>query len=61
MTTEIVNQTFVVGWGTLSLVISGIAKAFNRGGLLWWFLGLIGGPLTLFVLVIIGKDKKADF
>ena len=59
MTTEIVNQTFVVGWGTLSLVISGIAQAFNKSGLLWWFLGLIAGPFALFILVIIGKEQES--
>ena len=42
----------VVGWFTLSLIISGIAQGMNRSGFGWWLAGLIAGPLALFILVV---------
>ena len=45
-----------VGWFSLSLIISGLAKALNRNGLLWWILGILTGPVALFILVVLGKE-----
>lgn len=47
-----------VGWFSLSLIISGLAKALNRSGLKWWILGLLFGPLALLFLVIAGKIEE---
>ena len=41
-----------VTWGSLSLVIAGIAQGKNRSGLGWWIGSLIFGPLALFCLVV---------
>ena len=46
----------VVGWFSLSLIIAGLAKAMNRNGLLWWILGILTGPVALFILVVLGKE-----
>lgn len=46
-----------VGWFSLSLIIAGLAKALNRNGLLWWILGILTGPLALFILVVLGKAE----
>lgn len=46
----------VVGWFSLSLIIAGLAKALNRNGLLWWILGILTGPVALFILVVLGKE-----
>jgi hypothetical protein len=46
---------YVVGWGTLALITSGIAQGKNRSGLWWFLLGLLGGPITLFVLLLLRK------
>jgi hypothetical protein len=43
------------GWGTLSLIIAGIAQGKNRSGLAWWLLGLIFGPLALLVLLFLDR------
>lgn len=49
-----------VTWFSLSLIISGIAQGMNRSGWLWWFFGLIAGPLALLCLVLAGKVKLEE-
>lgn len=46
---------YFVGWGTLALITGGIAQGKNRSGLWWFLLGLLGGPITLFVLLLFSK------
>lgn len=48
---------FVVEWFIFSLIISGIAKALDRNGLFWWLMGIIGGPIALLVLVLLGPNR----
>ena len=45
---------FVVGWGTLSLINAGLAQAKGRSGLVWWLLSLLLGPVTTFLIVVLG-------
>src|SRR5262245_57261635 len=46
------NQIQVsIGWGTLSLIVAGIAQGKNRSGLAWWLLSLIFGPFALLILL----------
>ena len=54
------TTAFVVGWGTLSLVIAGIAQGKNRSGLAWWFWASLFGPVALFFLVLAEKKKYSD-
>ena len=50
------NQTeFFVGWGTLSLINSGLAQSKGRSGLLWWLISLFLGPIATFLVVILPK------
>lgn len=58
MTPEVTEP--VVGWVTLSFIISGIAQGMNRGGFSWWLLGLFLGPLALFILVLCGKVEPEE-
>ncbi len=58
-TADRVIQSYGAGWGTLSLLIAGLAQAFNRSGFGWWILGLLGGPVTLAILVLMGKESEA--
>jgi hypothetical protein len=44
-------QDFAVGWGTLALLNAGVAQGKNRGGLNWFLLSLLLGPIASFVLV----------
>lgn len=50
-----VNGEFAVGWGTLAMIIAGIAQGKKRSGLGWFILGMILGPLALFILLILPK------
>ena len=42
---------FAVGWGTLSLINAGLAQSKGRGGLNWWLLSLLLGPLATLLIV----------
>lgn len=44
-------EPFFVGWGTLALVNAGLAQGKNRGGLNWFLLSLLLGPVATFALV----------
>jgi hypothetical protein len=46
-----VGQEFAVGWGTLAMINAGLAQSKNRGGLSWFLLSLLLGPVATFVLV----------
>ena len=52
------ENEFVIGWSTLSLIVSGQAQALNRSGLLWWLFALFTGPFALFCLVVAGKNPE---
>jgi len=46
-------SAWFVGWGTLALIVSGVAQGMNRGGFFWFVMALIAGPVALAILVII--------
>jgi type IV secretory pathway VirB2 component (pilin) len=46
---------FAVGWGTLSLINAGLAQGKGRGGLLWWLLSLLLGPVATLIIVLLPK------
>ena len=53
--------TFVVGWGTLSLINAGLAQSKGRSGLAWWLLSLLLGPVgTLLIVVLDRPTQKAE-
>lgn len=56
---HIFRPHFGIGWGLLSLMTAGIAQGKNRGGLNWWLLSLLLGPVALFALVAF-CDKLPD-
>ena len=37
---------YVVGWGTLALINAGLAQGKGRGGLDWFLISLVLGPLA---------------
>ena len=47
----ITNPSFYVGYGTLALINAGLAQGKNRGGLNWFLLSLLLGPIATFILV----------
>lgn len=42
-----------IGWGTLSLINTGLAQSKNRSGFLWFFISLFLGPIATFMIVIL--------
>jgi len=49
------DQNYVVGWGTLTLINAGLAQGKNRSGLNWFLLSIFLGPLATFILLFMGK------
>ena len=49
MTTE--SSGYVLGWGSLALLIAGVAQGKNRSGLAWFFLTVLLGPIATLILV----------
>lgn len=49
------NQSFFVGWGTLSLINAGLAQSKGRSGLNWWLVSLFLGPLATFLIVVLDR------
>lgn len=52
------QTTYYAGWGTLSLLNSGLAQAKGRSGLGWWALSLLLGPIATFLIVILASLDK---
>ena len=52
-------EQWAVGWGTLALVNAGIAQGKNRGGLAWFCVSMLIGPVATFFLVAL-CDKIRD-
>jgi len=55
MSLDLNADTYIVGWGCLSLIISCLAQGKNRSGFGWWLGGLLLGPVALFFLTIASK------
>lgn len=48
-------EGYFVGWGTLALINAGLAQGKNRGGLNWFLLSLLLGPIATFLIVFLNK------
>ena len=49
---------YAVGWFTLCLINAGLAQAKGRGGLIWFFLSLLLGPIATLLIVVLDPVKK---
>ena len=56
--TVIVRESAVVGWGTLALINAGLAQGKLRGGLNWFLLSLLLGPIATFLIVVLDPPKQ---
>ena len=54
------NSGFFVGWGTLSLINAGLAQSKGRGGLAWWLISLLLGPVATFLIVVLPKETPSS-
>lgn len=53
---------FAVGWFTLALINAGLAQSKGRGGLNWWLLSLLLGPIATLLIVVmepLGRNRPA--
>ena len=46
------SKEYVVGWGTLALINAGLAQSKGRGGMNWFLISLLLGPLATLLLVV---------
>jgi hypothetical protein len=53
------HPEFFVGWGTLSLINTGLAQSKGRSGLLWWLASLFLGPIATLLIVVSAKLPPA--
>jgi hypothetical protein len=53
-----IESTYVVGWGTLSLINAGLAQGKGLSGLNWWLASLLLGPIA--TLLILAQDRPAE-
>ena len=51
------NGPFFVGWGTLALLVAGVAQGKGHSGLLWFILALFLGPLALLILLFLANRR----
>jgi len=51
------NGPFFVGWGTLALLVAGVAQGKGHSGLLWFILSLFLGPIALLILLFLGNRR----
>ena len=49
------NSSFFVGWGTLSLINAGLAQGKGRSGLAWCLISLLLGPIATFLIVLLNR------
>jgi hypothetical protein len=56
LTVELMQPSYYLGWGTLSLINAGLAQGKNRSGLLWFIVSLLLGPIATFLIVVLPKE-----
>jgi hypothetical protein len=54
------DHTYGVGWGTLMLINAGLAQGKGRGGLVWFLLSIILGPIATLLIVLLPPIKPAQ-
>lgn len=47
------DDGYILGWGTLSLINAGLAQGKRRGGLAWFMISIILGPIATFLIVVL--------
>ena len=52
------DSSFFVGWGTLSLINAGLAQGKGRSGLVWCLISLLVGPIATFLIVILSHVEN---
>jgi hypothetical protein len=55
----VIDTSYYAGWGTLSLINAGLAQSKNRGGLNWFLISLLLGPVATFLIVFLDPARDA--
>jgi hypothetical protein len=50
-----IESSYVVGWGTLSLINAGLAQSKGRFGLMRWLASLLLGPVATLLIVVLER------
>jgi hypothetical protein len=54
------QNDWYAGWFTLALVNAGLAQAKGRGGLNWFLISLLLGPLGTLAIVVLERGKAVS-
>ncbi|MEX1230342.1 MAG: hypothetical protein WEB58_08885 [Planctomycetaceae bacterium] len=54
------DQQFFVGWGTLAMINAGLAQSKNHGGLFWFLVSLLLGPIATFIIVAVLGSRPRE-
>jgi len=53
-----IMPSYVMGWGSLSLINAGLAQSKNHSGMVWWIVSLMLGPVaTLIIVAFLDKNE----
>lgn len=56
--TASIMPSYVMGWGSLSLINAGLAQSKNHSGMVWWIVSLMLGPVaTLIIVAFLDKNE----
>lgn len=53
------TDSYVVGWGTLTLINAGLAQGKGRSGLRWWAASIFLGPIATLLIVVLDRAGPA--
>lgn len=48
-------DSYVMGWGTLTLINAGLAQGKGRNGFGWWVASAFLGPIATFLIVVLDR------
>jgi hypothetical protein len=51
------HESWVAGWGTLTLINAGLAQSKGRSGLVWFLFSLLLGPVATLLIVVLDPVK----
>ncbi|WP_349262080.1 hypothetical protein [Actinocrinis sp.] len=54
------SHGYIVGWGTLTLINAGLAQSKGRGGLSWWLVSVLLGPVATLAIVLLPPVPPED-
>ncbi len=53
----LMEPTYYVNWGALTLINAGLAQGKGRSGLAWFLLSILLGPVATFLIVVLPRNR----